>query len=87
MQQTQRSQYLIGFSYETSAGCRYRQCFLLDKSWRKMYTICFQRLLFYMDLLVQKDSFTISPNQSRALVVRRELQFYNGGPVTTTGAS
>jgi hypothetical protein len=37
MQQTQT--YIIGFSYEKSTGCRYRQCFLFDKSCRKMYTI------------------------------------------------
>jgi hypothetical protein len=40
-------------------------------------------LLLYIDLLAQKYVFTISPNQCRALVVRRELQFYNGAPVTT----
>jgi hypothetical protein len=31
----QSSRYLIGFSYEKSAGHRYRQCFLLDKPCRK----------------------------------------------------
>jgi hypothetical protein len=39
MHQTQSYRYLIGFSYEKAAGRRYRQCFLLDKSCRKMYTI------------------------------------------------
>jgi hypothetical protein len=39
-----------------------------------------------MDLLVQKYIFTISPNQTRALVVRKDLQFYNGAPVTTTAS-
>jgi hypothetical protein len=34
-----KSRYLIGFSYEKSTGRRYRQCFILDKSCRKMYTI------------------------------------------------
>jgi hypothetical protein len=38
MQQTKYSRYLIDFSYEKSAG-RHRQCFLLDKSCRKMHTI------------------------------------------------
>jgi hypothetical protein len=37
--QTQSSQYLIGVSYEKSAGLWYRQCFLWDKSCRKMHTI------------------------------------------------
>jgi hypothetical protein len=35
------SRYLIGFSYEKSEGRRYRQCFHLDKSSRKMYTVYF----------------------------------------------
>jgi hypothetical protein len=39
MHQMQSSRYLISFSYEKSAGRRYRQCFPLDKSCRKMYTI------------------------------------------------
>jgi hypothetical protein len=38
MHHTQSSRYLIDFSYEKYAGRRYRQCFLLDKSCRKMYT-------------------------------------------------
>jgi hypothetical protein len=39
MYQTQSTRDLIGFLYEKSAGRRYRQCFLLDKSCGKMYTI------------------------------------------------
>jgi hypothetical protein len=39
MHQTRTSRYLIGFPYVKSAGCRYRQCLLLDKSCRKMHTI------------------------------------------------
>jgi hypothetical protein len=31
MHQKQSSQYVIGFSYEKSAGRRYRQCFLFGK--------------------------------------------------------
>jgi hypothetical protein len=31
MHQKQSSQYLIDFSYEKSAGHRYRQCFLFGK--------------------------------------------------------
>jgi hypothetical protein len=38
MHQTQSSRYLVGFSNEKSAGRRYK-CFLLDKSYRKIYTI------------------------------------------------
>jgi hypothetical protein len=41
MHQTQSSRYLIVFSYEKSAGRRHRQCFLMDKSCRKMYTILY----------------------------------------------
>jgi hypothetical protein len=32
------SRYLIRFSDENSTGCSYRQCFLLPKSCRKLYT-------------------------------------------------
>jgi hypothetical protein len=39
MHQTQSSRYLVCFSFEKSAGRRYGQCFLLDKSCRKMYTM------------------------------------------------
>jgi hypothetical protein len=39
MNQTQSCRYLIDFSIEKSAGRRYRQRFLLDKSCRKMCTI------------------------------------------------
>jgi hypothetical protein len=41
MHQTQSSRYLLGFSMKNLqvAGRRYKQCFLLDKSSRKMYTI------------------------------------------------
>jgi hypothetical protein len=39
MHQTQSPRYRIGFLNEKSAGRRYKQCVLLDKSSRKMYTI------------------------------------------------
>jgi hypothetical protein len=39
MHQPQRYRYLIGFSYEKSAGRRYRQWVLLYKCRRKLYTI------------------------------------------------
>jgi uncharacterized protein (DUF2461 family) len=38
MHQTQSSRYLIGLSYERYAGRRYRRCFRLDRSRRKMNT-------------------------------------------------
>jgi hypothetical protein len=38
MHQTQSFRYLIGFSNEKSAGRRYKQCFLLDKSCRNQHT-------------------------------------------------
>jgi hypothetical protein len=39
MHQIQSSRDLINFSHEKSAGHQYGQCFLLDRSCRKMYTI------------------------------------------------
>jgi hypothetical protein len=42
MHQTQSYQYLIGSPYEPSAGRQYRQCFLLDKSGRKITRIFFR---------------------------------------------
>jgi hypothetical protein len=39
MHQSSRYLVVVGFSYEKSAGCRYRQCFPSDKSCRKMYMI------------------------------------------------
>jgi hypothetical protein len=48
MHQTQSSRYLIGFSYENSAGRRYRHCFLLNKS-----SFYLAEVSFYL----AKDSF------------------------------
>jgi hypothetical protein len=39
MHQMPSTRYLIGFSYETSAGRGIDNVFFLDKSGRKMYTI------------------------------------------------
>jgi hypothetical protein len=75
MHQTQSSRYLTGFSYEKSAGRRYRQCFILDKSCRKMYTIfsAVQRKQRKSDVMTCFGHFA------------RSAIYYRGGYPLTTG--
>jgi hypothetical protein len=75
MHQTQSCRYLIGFSYEKYAGRQYRQCFLLDKSCRKMYTI------FSAVLRQQRKSDVMT---SFGLSARSVIYYKAGSPLKTT---
>jgi hypothetical protein len=64
MHQMQSSRYLIAFSYEKSAGRRYRQCFLLDKPCKKNYTI-------FSAVLRQQRKSDIMTYFERCLIIKQ----------------